>query len=155
MYVSELAVYMSPFSQVCSHRGAECRREQLAPLQQEEAIDIRRRSDAFAEKVEGFGKFFQRRAPFALTNPPLTLEHVRGPTSAIPYLPASQVQFMLNCMALPRLTAALQPDSLPMLRVNAAANDVQAQRCCLRLTCQPGACMKSAAHAAGMHQHSR
>ena len=40
-------------------------------------MDIRRRSDAFAEKVEGFGKFFQRRAPFNLPDPPLTMAHVR------------------------------------------------------------------------------
>lgn len=46
------------------------------PLQQAEGIDIRRRSDAFAEKVDSFVKFFQKRAPFALSDPELTLAHV-------------------------------------------------------------------------------
>ena len=41
-----------------------CRREILAPLQQAEAIDIRRKSDSFGEKVEDFRKFFQQKAPF-------------------------------------------------------------------------------------------
>lgn len=48
----------------------------LVPLQQSEGIDIRRRSDAFAEKVDNFVKFFQKRAPFALAEPDLKLEHV-------------------------------------------------------------------------------
>lgn len=58
-------------------RGVWYRRDQLVPLQQAEGIDIRRRSDAFAEKVDSFVKFFQKRAPFSLPDPDLKLEHVR------------------------------------------------------------------------------
>ena len=53
-----------------------CRREVLAPLQQAEAIDIRRKSDAFGEKVEDFRKFFQQKAPFSVPGGELKLEHV-------------------------------------------------------------------------------
>ena len=49
----------------------------MAPLQQAEAIDIRRKSDAFGEKVEEFRKFFQQKAPFAVPGGELKLEHVR------------------------------------------------------------------------------
>ena len=52
------------------------RREVLAPLQQAEAIDIRRKSDAFGEKVEEFRKFFQQKAPFSVPGAELKLEHV-------------------------------------------------------------------------------
>ena len=48
----------------------------LSPLQQAEAIDIRRKSDAFGEKVEEFRKFFQQKAPFAVPGGELKLEHV-------------------------------------------------------------------------------
>ncbi len=54
-----------------------CRREILAPLQQAEAIDIRRKSDSFGEKVEDFRKFFQQKAPFSVPGAELKLEHVR------------------------------------------------------------------------------
>lgn len=50
----------------------------LAPLQQAEAIDIRRKSDAFGEKVEDFRKFFQLKAPFSVPGGELKLEHVSG-----------------------------------------------------------------------------
>lgn len=53
-----------------------CRREVLAPLQQAEAIDIRRKSDAFGEKVEDFRKFFQLKAPFSVPGGELKLQHV-------------------------------------------------------------------------------
>ncbi|KAK9808985.1 hypothetical protein WJX72_007373 [[Myrmecia] bisecta] len=53
------------------------RREALAPLQQAEAIEIRRKSDAFGDKVEDFRKFFQHKAPFAVAGPELKLEHVK------------------------------------------------------------------------------
>lgn len=58
-----------------------CRREVLAPLQQAEAIDIRRKSDAFGEKVEDFRKFFQQKAPFSVPGGELKLEHVSRSTS--------------------------------------------------------------------------
>jgi dynein heavy chain len=45
------------------------RKEQLTSLQQTEAIEIRRKSDAFGEKVEEYRKFFQRRAPFGVPPP--------------------------------------------------------------------------------------
>lgn len=70
----------------CDHpdlhvEGADCldtrRREILAPLQQAEAIDIRRKSDSFGEKVEDFRKFFQQKAPFSVPGAELKLEHVR------------------------------------------------------------------------------
>ena len=41
------------------------RREKLASLQQMEAIEIRRKSDAFNERVEAFRKYFLAQAPFA------------------------------------------------------------------------------------------
>eukprot|EP00955_Chlamydomonas_euryale_P098700 365162-Chlamydomonas_euryale.AAC.24 len=41
------------------------RKEQLTSLQQTEAIEIRRKSDAFNERVDDFRRFFQSRAPFA------------------------------------------------------------------------------------------
>jgi hypothetical protein len=53
------------------------RREQLAGLQQAEAVEIRRKSDAFAERVEEFRKFFLRRAPFNVPGGELRLEAVR------------------------------------------------------------------------------
>lgn len=52
------------------------RREQLAPLQQAEAVEIRRKSDAFNERVEDFRTFFQRKAPFAVSGGELKLEQV-------------------------------------------------------------------------------
>lgn len=54
------------------------RREQLAPLQQAEAVEIRRKSDAFNERVEDFRAFFQKKAPFAVTGGELKLEQVGG-----------------------------------------------------------------------------
>lgn len=45
-------------------------------MQQGEAIDIRRKSDAFGERVEEFRKFFQAKAPFTVAGPELKLEHV-------------------------------------------------------------------------------
>eukprot|EP00879_Flechtneria_rotunda_P005416 GHRR01005708.1.p1 GENE.GHRR01005708.1~~GHRR01005708.1.p1 ORF type:complete len:1495 (+),score=578.36 GHRR01005708.1:300-4784(+) len=53
------------------------RREQLAALQQAEAVEIRRKSDAFAERVEDYRKFFLRRAPFSVPNGELKHEVVR------------------------------------------------------------------------------
>ncbi|PNW78281.1 hypothetical protein CHLRE_09g403800v5 [Chlamydomonas reinhardtii] len=53
------------------------RREQLAPLQQAEAVEIRRKSDAFNERVEDFRTFFQRKAPFAVSGGELKLEQVK------------------------------------------------------------------------------
>ena len=68
-----------------SHNSCLCRREVLAPLQQAEAIDIRRKSDAFGEKVEDFRKFFQQKAPFSVPGGELKLEHVSG---SVYYTPA-------------------------------------------------------------------
>lgn len=42
-----------------------------------QAIEIRRKSDAFTERVEDFRKFFLRKAPFAVSGPELKLEHVK------------------------------------------------------------------------------
>ncbi len=58
------------------------RREQLASLQQAEAVEIRRMSDAFNEKVEAFRAFFQRRAPFTVSGGELKLEQVGRPCAA-------------------------------------------------------------------------
>ena len=54
------------------------RREQLASLQQAEAVEIRRKSDAFGDRVEEFRAFFQKKAPFAVDGGVLKLEMVRG-----------------------------------------------------------------------------
>ncbi|KAF6251999.1 flagellar outer dynein arm heavy chain beta [Scenedesmus sp. NREL 46B-D3] len=53
------------------------RREQLAALQQAEAVEIRRKSDAFAERVDDYRKFFLKRAPFTASGAELRLEAVR------------------------------------------------------------------------------
>eukprot|EP00201_Polytomella_parva_P017476 CAMPEP_0175071536 /NCGR_PEP_ID=MMETSP0052_2-20121109/19298_1 /TAXON_ID=51329 ORGANISM="Polytomella parva, Strain SAG 63-3" /NCGR_SAMPLE_ID=MMETSP0052_2 /ASSEMBLY_ACC=CAM_ASM_000194 /LENGTH=4543 /DNA_ID=CAMNT_0016338719 /DNA_START=12 /DNA_END=13643 /DNA_ORIENTATION=- len=53
------------------------RREQLAPLQQAEAIEIRRKSDAFNEKVEEFRSFFLKTAPFTAGGGELKLDTVK------------------------------------------------------------------------------
>jgi dynein heavy chain len=42
-----------------------------------QAIEIRRKSDAFSERVEDFRKFFLKRAPFGVNGGELKLEHVR------------------------------------------------------------------------------
>lgn len=62
----------SSFAALC----ACSRREELAPFQIAEAIDVRRKSDAFSVKVDLFRAFFQQRAPFAVASDKLTLEHV-------------------------------------------------------------------------------
>ena len=51
-----------------------------APLQTAEALEVRRKSDAFAERVEAFRAFFLSRAPFGAPNggTELTVEQVRG-----------------------------------------------------------------------------
>lgn len=53
------------------------RREQLTALQQAEAIEIRRKSDVFGERVDEFRAFFQRKAPFAVEGGVLKLDMVR------------------------------------------------------------------------------
>lgn len=53
------------------------RKEQLTALQQTEAIEIRRKSDAFNVRVEDFRKFFQMRAPFSVLGSELKLEQVK------------------------------------------------------------------------------
>ncbi len=50
------------------------RREELAPFQTAEAIDVRRKSDAFSEKLDKYRAFFQQRAPFAVATEELSLE---------------------------------------------------------------------------------
>ncbi|GBF97683.1 flagellar outer dynein arm heavy chain beta [Raphidocelis subcapitata] len=60
------------------------RREELAALQQAEAVDVRRKSDAFNERVEDYRKFFLKRAPFAVPGGgELKLEHVRPAYSVL------------------------------------------------------------------------
>lgn len=55
------------------------RREELAPFQAAEAIDVRRKSDAFGEKLEAYCAFFLQKAPFAAPDGGnLSLEHVRS-----------------------------------------------------------------------------
>ena len=43
-----------------------------------EQLDIRRASDEFADHVEEYRKYFRARAPFAVADPELKLQHVRG-----------------------------------------------------------------------------
>lgn len=50
------------------------RREELAPFQAAEAIDVRRKSDAFGEKVDAYRAFFLQKAPFAASSTGLSLE---------------------------------------------------------------------------------
>lgn len=48
-------------------RSRSCsRREEFAPFQAAEAIDVRRKSDAFGEKVDAYRAFFLQKAPFAV-----------------------------------------------------------------------------------------
>ena len=54
------------------------RREEFAPFQTAEAIDVRRKSDAFGEKVDAYRSFFLQKAPFAIAGGELGLEHVSG-----------------------------------------------------------------------------
>lgn len=53
-----------------------CRREAIAPLQTAEAVEIKKRSDAFAAKVDSYRRFFQTTAPFAVAEPQLAPDHV-------------------------------------------------------------------------------
>ncbi|KAL4450636.1 hypothetical protein ABPG77_000992 [Micractinium sp. CCAP 211/92] len=53
------------------------RREELAPFQTAEAIDVRRKSDAFSKKLDKYRAFFQQRAPFAVATEELSLEQVK------------------------------------------------------------------------------
>ncbi len=53
-----------------------CRREAIAPLQTAEAVEIKKKSDAFGVKVEEFRRFFLAKAPFAVPQEQLTLEDV-------------------------------------------------------------------------------
>lgn len=55
---------------------ARSRREEFAPFQTAEAIDVRRKSDAFGEKLDAYRSFFLQRAPFAVASGELGLEHV-------------------------------------------------------------------------------
>lgn len=61
-----------------------CRREAIAPLQTKEAVEIRLKSDMFAEKVEDFRKFFLAKAPFRIKGNDLGIEHV-SPGLGCPY----------------------------------------------------------------------
>ena len=58
-----------------------CRREAIAPLQTKEAVEVRRKSDAFTESVEEFRKFFLAKAPFKVKEKDLTLDHVSHRTA--------------------------------------------------------------------------
>ena len=62
----------------CTGSLLTCRKEALSPLVQAEAIEVRRRSDAFQARVEGFRAFFQKSAPFAVAAKELAQEHVRS-----------------------------------------------------------------------------
>ena len=52
------------------------RREELAPFQAAEAIDVRRKSDVFGERVDAYRAFFLQKAPFAVPSTDLSLEQV-------------------------------------------------------------------------------
>ena len=54
----------------------ERRREALAHLQQGEAIEVRRRSDALQARVEAFRAFFLKNAPFAVPDDQLAIDQV-------------------------------------------------------------------------------
>ena len=94
----------------------------LAPLQQAEAIDIRRKSDAFGEKVEDFRKFFQLKAPFSVPGGELKLEHV----SRMSDLPKHKRQrYWVQGPALDSLNTGLNCSQLPC---NAPVNDLLQSR---------------------------
>lgn len=59
-----------------SYRHLCSKREELAPFQAAEAIEVRRKTDAFTEKVEKFRAFFLQRAPFAAPGGQLSAEQV-------------------------------------------------------------------------------
>lgn len=52
------------------------KREELAPFQAAEAIEVRRKTDAFTEKVERFRTFFLHKAPFACPGGELSIGQV-------------------------------------------------------------------------------
>ena len=55
------------------------RRESLSYLQQAEAVEIRRKSDAFQQRVEDFRAFLLQAAPFAIpAGSELTSQHARS-----------------------------------------------------------------------------
>ena len=70
----------------------------LAPLQQAEAIEIRRKSDTFGERVEAFRRFFQQKAPFAVPGGVLKLEHVSF-SMHVASCHCVTVQFLYICLA--------------------------------------------------------
>lgn len=74
----------APQLRACWGRGARLpqrRRESLSYLQQAEAVEIRRKSDAFQQRVEDFRAFFLQAAPFAIAEPELSMQHVRWPSA--------------------------------------------------------------------------
>ena len=91
----------------CDQMLMSCRREAIAPLQTAEAVEVKKKSDAFGAKVEEFRKFFLAKAPFAISEQHLTLEHVR--TLPAPWrklealhadvqpLPSSQSKHQIAC----------------------------------------------------------
>jgi dynein heavy chain, axonemal len=90
------------------------RREQLASLQQTEAIEIRRKSDAFNERVDDYRKFFLKRAPFGV--PPsadgspgeLKLEHIRPAYGVLDAFHHGQVDGYPSVLAITAESKALQ-----------------------------------------------
>lgn len=44
-------------------------------------MEIRRKSDAFQQRVEDFRAFFLQAAPFAIAEPELSMQHVRWPSA--------------------------------------------------------------------------
>lgn len=73
------SVIPSPHPDRSLHASCRSRREELAPFQAAEAVDVRRKSDAFGERVDAYRAFFLRKAPFAVpAGEELCLEHVRA-----------------------------------------------------------------------------
>lgn len=64
------------------HPSTCSKREELAPRQTAEAIEVRRKTDAFTDKVESFRAYFLQKAPFSAPGGELTMDQVRGPTGA-------------------------------------------------------------------------
>ena len=56
--------------------GSRCRTCSRA-----EAVEIRRKSDAFQQRVEDFRAFFLQAAPFAIAELELSMQHVRWPSA--------------------------------------------------------------------------
>lgn len=105
----------------CFPTSTNSKREELAPFQAAEAIEVRRKTDAFTEKVERFRAFFLQRAPFATPGGELTAAQVGGqltrpPAACIVTDAAGMVSVRPRRTNMPCSSATLQPQIFRSLR---------------------------------------